>query len=470
MAVLGAAAMGLVGAGATSYVVQKEMVDSRIDDDLAQEVQEFRELAAGGVDPQTGQPFTSVERLLAVALQRNVPGAHEGMFGVVDGEVAWVPSSGVDLRLQDDSALVREVTALPVDAPIRVRTIDGELGSLRYVAVPVTAADEPTHGVYVVGYSRDLELAELANSYRTYVVAAAGSLVVLGIVAWAVVGRLLRPLRLVRETVQQIGDTDLSGRVPVVGNDDVSQLASTVNAMLDRLEAAFGAHREALDDAGHELRTPITVIRGHLELMRTADPADVAEARDLVLDELDRMHRLVEDLIMLAKAQRPDFVRPTEVELGTLVDDVLDKVRGMAERHWLVDNRAEAVVRLDAQRVTQALLQLVSNAIAFTSPADTIAVGAAVESDGVRLWVRDTGRGIAPEHLEVVFERFTRLGDRRGDGSGLGLAIVRAIAEAHHGRAVVTSRVGRGSTFVLELPGDAVVEIEPEDEVVETPR
>ncbi|WP_216843703.1 sensor histidine kinase [Phytoactinopolyspora alkaliphila] len=467
---LGAAALGLLVAGSTSYLVQRERVDQRIDDNLAQEVGEFRELVAGGVDPETGTPFTSVDRLLIVALQRNVPGANEGMLGIIDGEVAWLPSSAVDLRLHQDAEFLADVNALPAQASVRARTADGSLGSLRYVAVPVTVGGDPANGVYVIAYSRDLEHAELVDSYRTYALVALASLALIGGVAWAVVGRLLRPLRLLRETAQRISDTDLSGRIPIDGRDDVSQIAYAVNAMLDRLEDAFGAHREALDDAGHELRTPITIIRGHLELMDAGDPADVSEARSLALDELDRMHRLVEELITLAKAQRPDFIRPQHVELGRLVDDVIDKARGMGERRWRVDSRPEAVIEADEQRLTQALLQLISNAVSFTGPDDTVAIGAEVQlGHSARIWIRDSGPGIAPEHADAVFERFARAdGSGRGEGSGLGLAIVRAIAHAHNGEVTLASTVGLGSVFTIVLPADRIIAVEPDDTTVES--
>ncbi|WP_216853321.1 sensor histidine kinase [Phytoactinopolyspora halotolerans] len=462
---LGAAAIGLVVAGGLSYLVQRERVDNRIDENLAQEVEEFRGLAESGVDPQTAAPFTSVDRLLFVALQRNVPGANEGMLGLVDGEVAWVPSSA-DLRLQDDAPLLGAVAEQGPEAGIRARTVDGASGSLRYVAVPVTVSGDPATGMYVVAYSRDREHADLVDSYRTYVLAAGASLLLIGGVAWAVVGRLLAPLRLLRETAQRISDTDLSGRIPVDGGDDVSRLGHTVNEMLDRLEAGFNAQREALDDAGHELRTPITIIRGHLELMDAADPDDVAETRDLALDELDRMHRLVEDLILLAKSQRPDFVRPQPVELGRLVDDVLDKAQGMGERRWAVDTRAEALVELDEQRITQALLQLVSNALAVTDTDDTVAIGSEIDPGrAVRLWIRDSGPGIDPAQAESIFERFAHGNSRRHDGSGLGLAIVRAIAEAHHGSATVRSTPGYGSVFTIELPAVRIVSAGRDDDI-----
>lgn len=452
-AMLGMATLAMTVAGATSYVVERERVDTRIDADLAQEVEELRTFAAGGIDPDTGLPFASVERLMFVALQRNVPDSSEGLMTLVDGEIYLVPSADVSVRLEDDAEFVRVVTEIPPDGHVRARTLDTTEGSLRYLAVPVRVEGDVARGLYVIAYSRDLELAPVNGSYRTYALVALASLLVVGVVGWAVTGRLLRPIRLLRETAQRISDENLSGRIPVTGRDDVSELARTVNAMLDRLEAAFAGHREALDDAGHELRTPITIIRGHLELMDAGDPADVEETRALALDEVDRMRRLVDDLVVLARARRPDFVRRGPADLGVLIDDVLDKARPLAPRRWTVESRVEATADLDEQRITQALLQLVSNAVRFTDDDDVIALGAAIGPAGVRLWVRDTGAGIPADQVGHVFERFHRVSGGRGeDGSGLGLAIVKAIAEAHHGGVDVTSIFGGGSVFSITIP------------------
>lgn len=440
-------------AGVASYLVQQERVDSRIDDGLAREVEELRAFAASGVDPDTGGPFATVRRFFEVMLQRNVPDRSQGMLTLVDSRSAWLPGADVDVRLQDDPEFVQMVAAVPDTARIRARTAETTLGSVRYVVVPVSVPGDPEQGLYVIAYSRDMEHAEVIDAHQTFALVAIASVAVVGGVGWAVTGRLLRPIRLLRETAQRISDTDLSGRIPVTGTDDVSELARTVNAMLDRLEVAFAGQRDALDDAGHELRTPITIIQGHLELMNSDDPDDVAEARDLALDELDRMRRMVDDLVVLAKAKRPDFVRPRPVELGPLIDDVLDKSSGLAERQWRVDARAEATMNLDQQRVTQALLQLVSNAVKFTGPDDTIAIGSRIVGDEVRLWVRDTGPGVAPKDAERIFQRFTS--GRAGGGvesHGLGLAIVRAICEAHHGRVWLESRPGDGALFTISLP------------------
>ena len=160
------------------------------------------------------------------------------------------------------------------------------------------------------------------------------ALSLLAITAFAAVqsGRLLAPLRTLRETADEINDTDLSRRLPETGNDDITALTRTFNRMLDRLEAAFVGQRQFLDDAGHELKTPLTVLRGHLELLDVGSPEEIAETRELLLDEVDRMSRLVGELILLAKSDRPDFVTLRPVDLTGLTVDTLAKARGLGDR------------------------------------------------------------------------------------------------------------------------------------------
>lgn len=453
-AVLAVAALGMALAGLTSHLIQQQRIDTRIDAALVQEVAEFRALAATGVDPSTGEPFTSVEALFFVALQRNIPDRNEGMLAMIDGEVALVPSPDVaTLRLEEDAQFVELLRGVPPDARVQVSTADTDLGRLHYVVVPVQVAGEPETGLYAVAHARDLERADLVDSARTFALVSLVALLVVGAVGWIVAGRLLQPVRLLRETAQRISETDLTGRIPVRGNDDLSELGHTVNAMLDRLQAAFRMQRDVLDDAGHELRTPITIVRGHLELMDSSDPADVAETRTLALDELDRMQRLVDDLVLLAKAKRPDFIQPAEVELDRLTDEVFDKARPLGDRAWQVDARAQVSVELDAQRITQAWLELIANAVKFTEPGQQVSIGSRIGAGVVELWVRDAGPGIPSADVEHIFDRFRRAErGHRAEGSGLGLAIVRAIAEAHGGSVRVESAPGEGSTFVMELP------------------
>jgi signal transduction histidine kinase len=289
----------------------------------------------------------------------------------------------------------------------------------------------------------------------TFAYVEAVSLVVIALVGWLVAGRLLAPVRLVRQTAQQISETDLTRRIPAHGRDDVSELARTFNAMLDRLEDSFATQRQFLDDAGHELRTPITIVRGHLELMGPDDdPAEHADTRALVLDELDRMSRLVDDLVTLAKAERPDFLRRGPVQLRGLVEDMYEKARAIAPRTWQLAATADGTVYADRQRLTQALVQLADNAAKHTTAGDRIVIGSTAAEGVVRLSVSDTGPGVDPADTGRILARFARGADsgHRGDGSGLGLAIVRAIAEAHDGRVTLDSPPGGGATFTLEIP------------------
>jgi signal transduction histidine kinase len=238
----------------------------------------------------------------------------------------------------------------------------------------------------------------------------------------------------------------------VTGHDDITQLTTTVNTMLDRLQWTFDTQQRFLDDAGHELRTPLTIVRGHLDVLDVRDPEEVAATRDLAIDELDRMARLVGDLILLAQSRRPDFVRLQPVDLERLLRDALDKAQALAERRWLLDAVLPVVVAADAQRLTQALLQLADNAVKHTGPADAIAFGARESAEGIVLWVRDTGPGVSEADAERIFERFQRAWPSRGtEGSGLGLSIVSGIAAAHGGRATLIHS-WPGATFALILP------------------
>jgi signal transduction histidine kinase len=201
-------------------------------------------------------------------------------------------------------------------------------------------------------------------------------------------------------------------------------------------------------------------VRGHLEVLDQNDPREVSATRALVLDELDRMSRLVSDLIVLAQAGRPDFVRFGPVDLDPLLHDVLDKAEALADRQWILESRLEIMVLADAQRLTQAMLQLADNAVQHTQPGDLIAFGGARSAAAVMLWVRDTGCGVAAEDAERIFQRFGRSGTDRGhDGSGLGLSIVAGIAAAHAGRVKLDRpAAGPGAIFTLVLPLTVIAE------------
>lgn len=446
-----ALALATVASVLVARQVAIEQIDRRISDALEQEARELRRVAAGR-DPATGRPFgNDVRRIFDVFLSRNSPSPNEALLTFVDRRPYRRSAPVTDYRLDSDPELVARWTNLADTERDRVRGTPA--GDIEYLAVPFLEGNS-TEGVFVVAIFREGE--EDAIGAVTLATGAVGFAVLLigSILAWRLADRILRPVRLVTRTARSISESDLERRIPVEGRDEIAELAETFNAMLERLQAAFQAQRQFLDDAGHELRTPITIVRGNLELMGD-DPAEQKETVALVTDELDRMARLVDDLLTLAKAERIDFLEREPVELGALTDELLAKARALGSRTWDVDERGEGMLVGDRQRLTQAMMQLAENAVRHTAPGDTITLGTSANGREACLWVRDGGAGVPPDLQARVFERFTRgRGTPRGTSSGLGLAIVRAIAEAHGGRVELRSRPGEGSTFAIVVPTD----------------
>lgn len=438
-------ALTLAGSGLLVYAVESQRLEQQTADDVNQELDEFAALNQDGIDPETGEPFADLDAMLRLFMERNVPDDDELLVGWVDGPVSQSPR---DPLVYDPGFRTAAEPLVTAGGSTRIDTPDGEA---LLTSQPVAQGD--TRGALIVVVYLDEDRAELLDTMRTYTIVAGLSLLLVTAMAFWQSGRLLAPLRILRETAEEIGETDLSRRIPTSGNDDITALTHTVNVMLARLDHAFTAQRRFLDDAGHELKTPLTVLRGHLELLDTGSPEDVAETRALLLDEVDRMSRLVGDLILLAKSDRPDFVTLADVDLASLTEDTYAKARGLGDRDWVLDASAEGVVPADSQRLTQALLQLADNAVKHTSAGDTVALGSSYDDGVARLWVRDTGPGVPVADREKIFERFGRSSVSEDDeGFGLGLSIVGAIVAAHGGTVAVTDAAPSGALFVVELP------------------
>jgi signal transduction histidine kinase len=283
------------------------------------------------------------------------------------------------------------------------------------------------------------------------------ALLLAGWVGYVVTGRLLRPLEDLRGATEQVTVTDLEHRVPVPGGgDDISALAQNFNRMLERIQEGFAEQRRFMSDVGHELRTPLTIVRGTLETTDVEDPADVAEAHEIAMEELDRMGRVVGDLSELAASSRPDYVRPRPVDLAAFTRSAFARIEHIGEREWILDRSADVVAEADEQRLTQAVVQLAANAVRYSDEGSRIWFGVdqVLGPDGpeIHVSVRDEGVGIAEEDQRRIFERFARAEGARGSGSGLGLPIVLAIAEGHDGAVRLLSAPGRGSTFTIVFP------------------
>jgi heavy metal sensor kinase len=303
--------------------------------------------------------------------------------------------------------------------------------------------------------------AEVARLARTALVVTAAGILLAALLAWVTSRQALRPLERIAERSARITHGDLSVRMgDTGGRDEIAQVSHALDDMLDRLERAFAAQTRFVQDASHELRTPLTIARGHLEvalLREEPDPAQVRAAVELALAELDRMGRLVNSLLALARAERGGDGTRRQVDAGTLAELSVDRSRALADRDWQVrvEGGTDIRVTVDPDAVEQVLLNLLANAARHTPAGGRIAVSAVRDNGHVQIDVADDGEGIAEGELPTLFDRFTRVDTARGrdsGGAGLGLAICRTIVESQGGSIRAESELGHGARFVIRLP------------------
>jgi heavy metal sensor kinase len=290
------------------------------------------------------------------------------------------------------------------------------------------------------------------------------ALLLAGIGGLFLAGRAFDPVDRITRTAAAIGGEDLARRLPdhvVRTPGELGRLAATFNHMLDRLEKAFQRQRQFTADASHELRAPLTLLLGQVDvaLQRPRSDAEYNQVLRGLREDILRLRQLAEVLLALARADaRQDLLAPEPLDLGELVQEIAEAMASVAEErgiHLEAHTSPGVVIHADQARLMQLLLNLVENAINYTPPGGTVAVSAqrADIPATACVCVSDTGSGIAPKHLPHVFERFYRADSARtAGGAGLGLAICRWIAEAHGGRIEVESELGVGSTFTVWLP------------------
>lgn len=466
------AALGMSIAGATAYLVQRERTLEEVDRRLLTRIDAARFVVTGesevtGNDEAVaaspgGVTLSTTDLAVEAVLARVIPSRYESSLGLLDGRPTFVPGVQIDFHLEDDPAFLARVVAEVSDGTVRLGTAETEIGRLRYIATPVQVVGDPAVGVYITAVDVDAALADLTSTFRIYTGVAIAALAGIALVGWFVAGRLLRPIRQLRSAASRITASDRRERIPVVGRDDVSDLTRTVNDMLDRLDGAMTSQRQLLDDVRHELKTPVTIVRGHLELLDARDVDDVEATRALAIDELDRMTGLIDDIESLAVSDR-SALRPVPVDLADLTTDVFAKASVIGGHEWVLADSAAVRVELDPARITQAWLQLVDNAAKYSEDGTRIELGSSAGADEVELWVSDRGPGIPRGSEDRVFERFGRVDVGRSiRGSGLGLPIVKSIAESHGGRiTLVTSPAGSRFGIVLPL---ATTQTDPVEE------
>jgi signal transduction histidine kinase len=441
----------------------RSQIDRDIAGDSAQLSQSLRssstgdatQLAAAAARYVHSQNYSATSTLLFVL----VPGAapisnHPEVFGFSatdDGE------TGAEQSTENTEA--REIR---VPRPgYSVRQVP-DVGAVRILERPVTIGR--VHAI--AGAGEPLTIVERAQDgvARAFLLAGALTIALALLASYFAGARVSAPLRRLAAIATRVDAGDLAHRMKTSerAGSEVQVLGQAFNHMLDRLAEAFASQRDFIADASHELRTPLTVIRGQLDVLAAqADPPaeEVQRVERLVQAEITRISRLVNDLLLLARAEENDFLHLEEIDLRSFVGDLWDGVSLTAERRYELGAVPEGRLHADPDRVAQALRNLAGNAIEHTAPATgLVRLDVARDADDrVRFTVIDDGPGIPAGERERVFERFHRTDPSRtraAGGAGLGLAIVRAIAEAHGGEVRARDPVaGRGAQIELVLPG-----------------
>jgi signal transduction histidine kinase len=377
----------------------------------------------------------------------------------------WLPASSIRYRLALLHAiLLFGVAAVAVGAIYQnvARVLDDEPMS-RHTVFSALIGDSPTDDS-----SDGLQVFEEAvnrralRQLRIYSVVALAVLFIASLlIGWYVSGLVVRPIDRITAVARRIQGTDLSRRISLGGPpDEFRELADTFDDMLDRLDTAFEMQRHFIQEASHELRNPLAVLRTNLDVVMddpASGPDDFRAAGEVALRATSRMSSMVDDLLLYAHHERPDIHRDP-IDLASVVSETVGDFAAAAATAG-VDLRAEVAERLavvgDPVALRRGLANLLSNAIRVSDPGTSVLVAAGHDDEMVWISVRDEGPGIDPDDVEHVFQRFWR-GDlpsaREHGRSGLGLAIVRQIAEGHGGQATVRSTVGVGSTFTIWLP------------------
>jgi heavy metal sensor kinase len=334
---------------------------------------------------------------------------------------------------------------------------------LRVVVVPLSPNPNKRLGFAVVAESLNVISDSLSSLRRNFYAGVPLILMLASLGGYFLARKSLAPMALMNEQTRTITAGNLSSRLDVAHpRDEVGQLATTINALLARLDAAFQEQQRFIADSSHELRTPVTVIRTETEvaLERERDPNEYQASLALIRDEAERLSRIVEDLFILARQQTATRALMREpIQLNNLVRDCARAAQVLAAKKGLrfdfQDSVTEVSLNGDDELLKRLLLNLLDNAVKYTPAGGEIRLSLATHNGDARITVNDTGVGIGAEDQPRIFDRFYRVDKARSralGGAGLGLSIARWIVEAHEGTLSVDSKVGSGSTFTVALP------------------
>ncbi len=415
------------------------------------------------VDQKLQDTWEAVRLVMRVSSEGDLEAIREFAF---ESEVyfqAW----GKDGELKGSSSNVNQLerplspdginSAQPLFADVN---IDGV--AVRVLSVPLVVGERAI-GTLQIGRSLKEVNRTREAMFEALVSTVLITTILTGYTGWLVIQRILRPLERAKDAAQQITQSnDLSRRIPQQGTrgDEVDQWVDAFNQNISRLEKLIETQRRFIADVGHELRTPLTVIKGNLGLMRRMKTYD-EESITSISQEADRLTRLVGDLILLAQAEAGKLpMERQEVELDTVLLEVFRQLTVLAKESqtkFKLGEVDQALVCGDRDRLTQVLVNLISNGIKYTPSGGTVIVGLDKHEGFARLSIADNGPGIPAEDLPHIFERFfraekARQRSRDGKGYGLGLSIAYWIVVNHRGRIEVETTEGAGTTFTVWLP------------------
>ncbi len=381
------------------------------------------------------------------------PGIYIQIRGAGDAVIARSDSLG-----EKELPLSPSLLARGLEGSVAFDTVTLDEGTrLRIMASPIFVDSETL--LLEVAQSLGHVDAALGQARWAFFVSIIVALLLAALLGESTVRGALAPVSRVTETARSIrANPDLSRRVDYQGpSDEIGQLANTFDDMLEQLENAFRSQKHFVTDASHELRSPLAIIRGNLDLL-DRDPTDDErqESLDAIDAETARMTGIINDLLLLADVDSENPETAHQVSLKEVVSEEYRRARPMSgKRNFGITRFEDVLVTGNQLRLRQLLANLVDNAIRYTSEEDTVTISVYRDRDRAYLEVTDTGIGIDPEHLPHVFDRFYRTDKARSrlsGGTGLGLAIVKRIAEQHGGSVTVTSQPGSGTSVTVSLP------------------
>ncbi|NJK61929.1 MAG: HAMP domain-containing protein [Synechococcaceae cyanobacterium SM2_3_1] len=326
------------------------------------------------------QPATvfQLQDMIDNFFQEELPEDDVFLIAVIHEEFYASSPIALPTPLRPDSAIFRQLIDLTVSEQEMLHTWESDIGGIITLSKAIHIQEERV-GMMVLAHTTAGEQAEVEVAMFVLLKVLLAMFPVALLLGWIGSGRILEPLRVLAATAERISDKDLNQRISSQGRGEMAEVVRAFNNMLERLEKAFQSQRRFIDDASHELRTPITIIQGHIDLMGS-DPEEQQEVLALVQDELNRMDRLVSDLLTLAQLNRSSFLKVTSVEISILTLELFHKAKVLGAQHWHLASSAKGTIWLDRHLFTQAVINLARNAAQHTPDGQDIILGSEIEN------------------------------------------------------------------------------------------